>query len=103
MNTESVAGRSLSWDSPLTNLRGVGKVRSRRLSEAGYDCVGDLLYHFPTRYLPVPETVSIGQLRPEMRARVTGRVVSITLVGWTRSGSTSPFGRACSITVNSLP
>jgi len=78
MNTESVAGRSLSWDSPLTNLRGVGKVRSRRLSEAGYDCVGDLLYHFPTRYLPVPETVSIGQLRPEMRARVTGRVVSIS-------------------------
>ncbi len=59
---------------PVTALKGVGPALANRLAKLGIETVADLLFWLPTRYEDRTRTVSIGSLRPGMRAAVEGSI-----------------------------
>ena len=52
----------LDFLSPITAIKGFGPRRVAGLNESGIETVGDLLYHFPRRYLDRSTIVPIGQV-----------------------------------------
>ncbi|MBQ5781174.1 MAG: hypothetical protein IIW10_04435, partial [Spirochaetaceae bacterium] len=40
----------LTWESPVSAMRGVGAARQAALASLGIGCVRDLLYHIPRGY-----------------------------------------------------
>lgn len=70
--------QGLTWQSPLTALKGVGKELGARLSVFGLHTVGDLIDHWPRRYDDYSNIVRIKDIAPGLvtvRARI-GRVSS---------------------------
>lgn len=68
--------RGPELDAPVTTLEGVGPVRSKDLAEAGYQTVGDLLFHLPHRWEDrrrVTPLAEIGEAGPRtLRGRLRG-------------------------------
>lgn len=52
----------LDFLSPLTHVPGLGRKRISALHESGITTIGDLLYHFPRRYVDRSTIVPIGSL-----------------------------------------
>ncbi|MBN2037464.1 MAG: ATP-dependent DNA helicase RecG [Chitinispirillaceae bacterium] len=56
------AGRTIDFLSPLSLIHGLGTKRAAALREAGIVTVGDLLYHFPRRYIDRSNVVPVGSV-----------------------------------------
>jgi ATP-dependent DNA helicase RecG len=67
---------SRSWTGSVQYLKGVGPVRARALSRLGIETAGDLLLHFPRRYLDRSETQSIGKAQVGAEVTLTGVVMT---------------------------
>jgi ATP-dependent DNA helicase RecG len=67
----------VGWDSPLA--RAVGDKSARKLAKTlGMATVGDLLSHYPRRFVPRGEVSDVGDLVPGEQATFLARVVSVT-------------------------
>ena len=55
----------------------VGPTYARRLKRLGIETVGDLLYHFPFRYVDYSLVSPIGKLQPGEIVSIHGRIISI--------------------------
>ncbi|HEX3246218.1 MAG TPA: ATP-dependent DNA helicase RecG [Chloroflexota bacterium] len=106
--TRRLAEPPLLAATPLTEVKGVGQVRARSLERLGLRVAGDLLEHFPTRYIfyPPPKpaidlffqrlasfegvvrSVSVAPLQKQLK-RITARIADSTgsvEAVWLRSG-----------------
>lgn len=72
---------------PIGYLKGVGPARAELLKdELGIEVFGDLLRHYPFRYIDRTRFHRIGEIRPEMdAAQVIGRLVRLEVIGERRS------------------
>ena len=75
---------------PVASLQGVGPSSVSKLSGLGIETIGELLYHFPRRYLDRSTVVQIGQV-------MTGQ--NVTVVGLVREVDSRPTRRGRSILV----
>ncbi|MFN0073215.1 MAG: ATP-dependent DNA helicase RecG [Chloroflexota bacterium] len=108
----STAEAPLAATIPLASVKGVGPIRARALERLGLTVVGDLLEHYPTRYVfyPPPKraidlffqrqasfegvvrTVTVAPLQKQLKrisARISDSTGSVEAV-WLRSGSGRP-------------
>ncbi len=77
---------SLTPDSPLTDLRGVGPKRSAALAEAGFRSVRDLLSHLPWRYEDRSTILPAAEATPGVSATFQGRLTNLSRVRLRRRG-----------------
>src|SRR5262245_4649437 len=64
-------------DTPLTKVAVVGKTAAKQLErDFGMDTVGDLLYHFPRRYVERGEFTDIASLEVGTEVTVLAKVIS---------------------------
>ncbi len=81
------AGR-LAADTPLSAVRGIGPARAAALAAAGFERVGDLLFHLPARYedrrtispagtAPPGERTFVGRLRDLRRVPIRRRGLAL--------------------------
>lgn len=61
---------------PVENLPRVGPSYSKKLKRLGIETIGDLLYHFPFRYIDYSIVSSISQAQPGEIITIRGTVVS---------------------------
>ena len=59
---------------PVTSISGIGSANAQRLSPLGIQTVGDLLHHFPRKYLDRSTVTPIGQAKTGQEVTVVGRV-----------------------------
>ncbi len=71
----SVGSHSLSLQSPLQQLRGVGAKTAEHLARLGLHYVRDLLFHLPLRYQDRTRICPIGSLRPGAEALIEAEVL----------------------------
>ena len=76
---------SLTADTPVKFLKGVGERRAELLRKIGIVTVMDLLYHVPHRYEDATTVTPIRTLEPGMDATIIGEVVSKGIIP-TRKG-----------------
>lgn len=62
---------------PINALKGVGPAYVRRLSSLGIETLGDLLYHFPRKYLDRSNVTPIGSVKTDEEVTVVGTVYEI--------------------------
>ncbi len=84
--TKTSRAVDLDFLSPISVIKGFGPKRVAGLAEAGIETVGDLLYHFPRRYLDRSTIVPIGQIGNFINASCTivGTVDGIRVERWGR-------------------
>lgn len=72
---------------PIGYLKGVGPARAELLKkELGIEVFGDLLRHYPFRYIDRTRFHKINEIRPDMdAAQVIGRLMTLHIVGERRS------------------
>ena len=75
---------SLSFDTPIQFVKGIGPKRAALLKRVDIETVEDLLYYFPRRYIDRSNLIPIGQLKPDEFATVIGRVYSVETVSGRR-------------------
>ena len=61
-------------DAPVTTLPGIGSVNAKRLARLGIHTIGDLLQHFPRRYVNYATLKPIGKLRVGDQVTIIGNV-----------------------------
>ncbi len=71
---------SLSIDTPVQFLKGVGPRRAEAFARLGIDTVEDLLYHVPNRYLDATTVTPIARATVGQEVTLVGRVVSKAVV-----------------------
>ena len=78
----------IALDSPLFEVVGARVPALRRLEAMGIKTVGDLLWHFPSRYEDFSKVYGIAELEPGQQATITGIVESVQVKrSWRRSMS----------------
>jgi ATP-dependent DNA helicase RecG len=76
---------SLSPDSPVTHLPGIGKAAAERLEKIGVTSAGDAVFLFPRRFNDFTDMRKISELQPASTPQtVIGTVFSIAQVGFGR-------------------
>jgi ATP-dependent DNA helicase RecG len=75
-------------EAPLTALPGVGPARARALGEAGFGCVGDLLFHLPSRYEDRSTVVAAASAAAGAAATFRGRLSGLRVLRLRRRGLT---------------
>jgi ATP-dependent DNA helicase RecG len=68
----ATAPASVTLDTPIQSLKGVGPVRARLFSRLGVRVVRDLLFHFPTRHINYPAAQPISELFFQAEGSVVG-------------------------------
>ncbi len=64
---------------PVSKVKFVGPAIMNNLEKLGIETVGDLLYHFPHRYIDLSKIRKIGELRAGENATVVGEVKDVKL------------------------
>ncbi len=78
----------IALDSPLFEVVGARAPALRRLEAMGIKTVGDLLWHFPSRYEDFSKVYGIAELEPGQQATITGIIESVQIKrSWRRSMS----------------
>ncbi len=67
---------AIDWTSDVQYLKGVGPVRSRALTRLGIHTAGDLLRHYPRRWLDRSRTVTVASARPGDDVTIAGEVLT---------------------------
>ncbi|MBN1780642.1 ATP-dependent DNA helicase RecG [bacterium] len=71
---------SLTPDTSIQFIKGIGPKRAGLLHKADVHTVEDLLFYFPRRYLDRSHLMNIGQLPANENATVVGRVYSVDMI-----------------------
>jgi len=71
---------TLTPETPVTYVKGVGPKRAEVLANVGITTLQDLLYHFPRRYLDRSTITEIANLKIGQEATVVGKIISQNLV-----------------------
>jgi len=66
--------RLLAHDLPVTEARYVDSARASALAKLGIETIGDLVRHYPFRYLDLSHVASLRDVKPGTEATVVGRV-----------------------------
>jgi ATP-dependent DNA helicase RecG len=66
-----------AWDSPVASARFVDRARVEALARLDIHSVGDLVHHYPFRYLDLTDVETLRDVRPGTEATVVGRVHDI--------------------------
>jgi ATP-dependent DNA helicase RecG len=66
--------RLLAHDRPVLSARFVDAARAQALNRIGVETVGDLLRHYPARYLDLSRVASLREVKPGTEVTVVGRV-----------------------------
>lgn len=75
-------------DTPLFEVVGARAPALRRLERMGIKTVGDLLWHFPSRYEDFSKVYTIAELEPGQQATITGIIESVQIKrSWRRAMS----------------
>lgn len=61
---------------PIQYLKGIGEKRAEKLNQAGIYTIGDLLQHYPRRYLDRSNITQIRNVRPNDTATVVGKILT---------------------------
>lgn len=64
-------------DTPIENLKYVGKIYQPKLKKLGIKTIKDLLWHFPQRYEDWTEIGKVSDIKPNEKISLIGKVVSI--------------------------
>jgi ATP-dependent DNA helicase RecG len=64
----------INLNSSISQLKGVGKIISKKLFKLDIETVEDLLYYFPWRYEDIGETKNISQLKIGETANIQGEI-----------------------------
>ena len=62
----------MNLDTPITEIKGVGKTTATRFQKLGIKKARDALFYFPFRYDDFSSTTPISQLQPEQQVNVIG-------------------------------
>ena len=83
--SQTPAGQ-LDFLSPIAAVKGFGPKRAVALADSGLETVGDLLYHFPRRYLDRSTVIPIGGLGNFINTSctITGTVERVRVERWGR-------------------
>lgn len=73
----SRADTLLRWREPVTSVRFVDESRATLLGRLGIATVGDLLAHYPMRYLDLTRTAALAAVTPGIDVTVTGTIADI--------------------------
>ncbi|MFQ6605044.1 MAG: ATP-dependent DNA helicase RecG [Fidelibacterota bacterium] len=63
-----------TFQSPVSNLPGIGTARARVLHEQGIETIADFLYYFPRRHLDRTTITAIRHLQPGQAATLVGHI-----------------------------
>lgn len=69
----------LAWESPVSCVRFVESGREEALQRLGITKIGDLIEHYPFRYVDLTSVVPLGQLRPGTEVTAVGRVHEVKI------------------------
>ena len=72
--------RSLTAETSVQYIKGIGPKRAGLLSKIGIETVEDLLFYFPRRYLDRSNLIRISQLKPDASATIVGRIYSVDTI-----------------------
>ena len=61
---------------PVSSFPGIGPVYAKRLKKLGIETVGDLVYHFPFRYIDYSATSPINLIQPGEVVTVSGLITN---------------------------
>lgn len=75
----------MTLDTPTEHLYLVGPTYAKKLTKLGIFTIGDLLFHFPTRYLDYRLISKINLLQPEETVTIQGTVLEINNI-FTKNG-----------------
>jgi len=75
----------MNLDTPVEHLYLVGPTYAKKLTKLGIFTIGDLLFHFPTRYLDYRLISKINLLQPEEIVTIQGTVLEVKNI-FTKSG-----------------
>jgi len=64
----------MDLDTPITEIKGVGKTTADRFKKLGIKKAQDALFYFPFRYDDLSETTSIKQLQPNSEVNIIGHI-----------------------------
>ncbi|MBI4117261.1 MAG: ATP-dependent DNA helicase RecG [Parcubacteria group bacterium] len=67
----------MNLNTPVENLRHIGKIYLPKLRKLGIKTVKDLLWHFPQRYEDWTESGKVEDIRPNEKISLIGKVASI--------------------------
>ncbi len=70
----SRCARLAAQDRPVSDARFVDTARARALGKMGIETIGDLIRHYPFRYLDLTHVASLAEVRAGFDATVVGRV-----------------------------
>lgn len=73
-DTEMAKANLTRLAAPVTSIPGIGRANAQKLAPLGIETVGDLLYHFPRKYLDRSTVTPIGQAKTGQEVTVVGRV-----------------------------
>jgi len=73
---ESMPSPTLTLESPLQYLKGVGPARAEALAELGVHTVRDLLEYYPRDWVFMPEPIPIAQMQAGQKVCLTGLIES---------------------------
>lgn len=73
------AERRAAWSGPVTGVRYVDGPRGERLARVGVFTVGDLVRHYPARYLDLTRIAPLRSLAPGAEATAVGTVHEVTV------------------------
>ena len=62
---------------PVENIPKIGSVYAKRLKKMGIRTAGDLLFHFPVRYIDLSQIKNIADLKINVPACVKGTIEDI--------------------------
>ncbi len=79
LHLASRAERLAAWDLPVSAVRLVDAVRVEAFGRLGITTVGDLLRHYPHRYMDLTSTPALGQVRPGADVTVVGTVHDVKM------------------------
>ena len=92
----------MELNSPITALGGVGAKRAALYAKLGIATVGDLLEHYPRRYLDLTGNMSIAEASTEAPCAVRATVTAKSPVKLVRRGLTVAKVRATDMTQDLL-
>jgi len=88
---------TISPDTPVQYLKGIGPKRAAVLQSVGISTVEDLLYYFPRRYIDRSTITPIARIRPDTEVTIVGKILVCQIVQGRRKRFVAQVGDSSGI------